>query len=117
MGAVTEGAAIARPTSPVSAIEAIEIEQVCGALRDTAMGPDNLSTNTSNKLLRDAASFIEAAARNAEALQQEVAELREALKPFAAVEPVSISTSDGHISSAAFRRARTLLNGGSDAQG
>lgn len=64
-----------------------------------------------------AISELLSAARKSEALQQEVAELREALKPFAAVEPVSISTSDGHISSAAFRRARTLLNGGSDAQG
>ncbi|WP_430438956.1 hypothetical protein [Shinella sp.] len=65
-----------------------------------------------NRRLKDE---LLAAARKAEALQQDVAELREALKPFAAVEPVSISTSDGHISSAAFRRARTLLNGGSDA--
>jgi hypothetical protein len=53
----------------------------------------------------------EAAERQAEALQRVNAELREALKPFAAVEPVSISTSDGHISSNAFRRARALLGG------
>lgn len=48
------------------------------------------------------------------AMEREIAELREALKPFAAIVPVSISTSDGHISSDAFRRARALL-GGSDA--
>ena len=51
-----------------------------------------------------------ALARKAEAMEREIAELRDALKPFSVVEPVSISTSDGHISSDAFRRVRALLS-------
>ncbi|TCN48058.1 hypothetical protein EV665_102587 [Shinella granuli] len=75
---------------------------------------------------------ILAAARKAEALQQEVAELRKALRPFAAVaehdigddetdeelfRPMSSHNRAPRLIVGDLRRARTLLNGGSDAQG
>jgi hypothetical protein len=63
-------------------------------------------------------STVLAEARKAEAMKGEIAELREALRPFSAdddqwpEELGDVPFNFGHI-----RRARTLLNGGSDAQG
>ena len=115
MGVVTT---IARTTSDnIAAISANEgVTRYLNSRNPNGLGFSNgvVEDGRGNYVLH---SDYEAMARKAEAMEREIAELREALRPFAAVEPVSISTSDGHISSNAFRRARTLLNGGSDAQG
>lgn len=121
-------------TSPVSAIEAIEkapnrIQGMVRSIEQYRNGdPKAVAAGSHAQVLfalQDMRhdilvlwDFAVEAARQAEALQRENAEkdariaaLEEALRPFAAIEPVSISTSDGHIASAAFRRARALLGG------